>query len=226
MSNIKPLTAEHCYAFFDVDNTLITQNSMLSFQNYWYQMYPDLAAESLYRADLMTHVHEHACWETLNKLYYRHFSGRSVAALTDAGESWFKQQLQRSDGFYYQAVLRELRRHQENGFEVIMVSGSFSAVLTPIARDLGVEKILSSQMEVRAGVYTGYLSAPPMVGAGKRDAVKALLCNTRVAQSSYAYGDDISDIPMLSLVGYPVMVSGGRLSRTEVDKLGFRLITV
>lgn len=107
-----------------------------------------------------------------------------------------------------------------------MVSGSFPAVLAPIARDLGIEKILATHMEVRAGLYTGYLSSPPMVGAGKRDAVRALLSSDAVAESSYAYGDDVSDIPMLSSVGHPVVVAGGRLSSVDAERLGWRLIAV
>jgi HAD superfamily hydrolase (TIGR01490 family) len=217
--------AEHGYAFFDVDNTLIALNSMLSFQDYWYQLYPDSEAESLYRADLMAHLHEHACWETVNKLYYRHFAGRSVAALADAGNRWFCHK-RRETRFYCQAVLAELRDHQARGSEVVLVSGSFPAVLEPIARDLGIAKILAAQMEVSAGIYTGFLSAPPMVGAGKREAVKALLSSAALAQASYAYGDDVSDIPMLSVVGHPVVVAGGRLSSAEAEKLGWRLIAV
>ena len=223
-SNQTLVEPEHGYAFFDVDNTLITLNSMLSFQDYWYRLYPDLTAESSYREDLRTHLHAHACWETVNKLYYRHFAGRSVTELTQAGESWY-QQCRESSDFYCQPVLDELRKHQRSGYQVVLVSGSFPAVLTPIARDLGVSHILATQLEEQAGFVTGYLAAPPMVGAGKRDAIRPLLGGKAIAELSFAYGDDVSDIPMLSAVGNPVVVAGGRLSLAQVKNLGWRLIT-
>ncbi|WP_052480794.1 HAD family hydrolase [Gilvimarinus agarilyticus] len=211
------------YAFFDVDNTLIRINSMLSFQDFWYDLYPDLNAESSYRADLHTHLHSHACWETVNKLYYRHFAGRSVTALSQAGERWFRHCRSASE-FYCQPVLDELRQHQRAGYQVVFVSGSFPAVLSPIARELGVTQILATQLEQQEGVVTGYLTAPPMVGAGKRDAIRSLLASQGIAEVSYAYGDDVSDIPMLSVVGNPVVVAGGRLSPAQTKKLGWRLI--
>jgi len=212
------------FAFFDVDDTLITQNSMLSFQAYWYQTHHDPEGEAAFRQAVAQHRQPDACRVTLNKMYYQHFAGLSQADVLDTGIGWFKAMRGKYADFYNQAVLTELLEHQAEGREIVLVSGSFAAVLNPIAHDLGIDRLLISTQEVKDGVYTGNLLTVPMIDAGKSDAIRACLTDSQVAAASYAYGDDVSDIPMLELVGNPVVVAGGRIPPQQIDKLGWRVI--
>ena len=48
-----------------------------------------------------------------------------------------------------------------------------------------------------------------MIGLGKASAIKDFLADKGVsAQSCYAFGDDVSDLPMLEIVGKPVIIEG------------------
>ena len=212
------------FAFFDVDDALITLNSMLSFQDYWYKTHNDHAAEAAFRQAVAKHRQPNACRVTLNRMYYQHFSGLLEADVMDTGRRWFNHMRGLYPNFYNAPVLAELRAHQAAGREVVLVSGSFAGVLNPIARDLGIDCVLACSQEVKDGYYTGELLTVPMIGVGKQKALASYLVDATVAEASYAYGDDVSDIPMLALVGNPVVVGGGRIPPEQLSDLGWRVL--
>lgn len=214
------------YAFFDVDDTLISVKSMLSFQDFWYERFNEHEAKELYYADLRQHMHAEASWEVLNRLYYQHFAGRKVRDVEQCGEEWFAHMQLRHTNLFHSIPLAELRQHQTEGREVVFVSGSFPALLRPVARAVDVQHILSTAMEVEQGCYTGRIFSPQTIGAGKAEAIKIFLDSVNgVAMDCYAYGDDISDLPMLQSVGKPTVVSGGRGLEARARELGWRVIT-
>lgn len=57
------------------------------------------------------------------------------------------------------------------------------------------------------GVIAGEIGTPQTIGSGKKEAL-IKFCNQKKISTAdcYAYGDDLSDIPMLESVGYPVCV--------------------
>lgn len=214
------------YAFFDVDDTLISVKSMLSFQNFWYERFSEHQARELYYADLRQHMHENASWEILNRLYYQHFAGRRVADVEQCGEEWFAHTKERHPNLFHAIPLAELKRHQAEGREVVFVSGSFPALLKPVARVTNVTHILSTSMEVENECYTGRILTPQTIGVGKAEAIKTFLASVNgVAEHCFAYGDDISDLPMLQSVGKPTVVRGGRGLEERAIELGWRIIS-
>ncbi len=217
--------AARAYAFFDVDDTLISVKSMLSFQDFWYQVRDEREAERRYRQDLKAHMHEEACWSHLNRLYYRHFAGRPVAEVAAMGERWYRLMKKQTPVFFHSVVVATLRAHQARGEEPVFVSGSFPALLDPLARELGVNHSLATRMEVRDGVYTGEILPPQTIGPGKAEAIELFLQAQAVdANACYAYGDDWSDLPMLRAVGRPVIVAGGRKLESLAQQEGWPVL--
>lgn len=211
--------------FFDVDDTLISVKSMLSFQDFWYEQTGDFEGQDAYHQDLKKHWHPEACWSFLNRLYYRHFADRAVREVIDRGHQWFVRTKAESAPFYHPGPLSELRAHQREGRAVVFVSGSFPALLQPIARELGVEHMLATRLEVKDGRYTGEILPPQTIGDGKAAAVRGFLKTHGLAPDHcYAYGDDISDLPMLESVGRPTVVTGGRALEAKARELGWRMI--
>jgi phosphoserine phosphatase len=90
-------------------------------------------------------------------------------------------------------------------------------LLSPIAARLGVRHILATIMEVVDGSYTGRIFPPQTIGRGKAEAIAGFLERAGVSPSCcHAYGDDISDLPMLSAVGWPVVVRGDNRALEEL----------
>jgi HAD superfamily hydrolase (TIGR01490 family) len=214
------------YVFFDVDDTLISIKSMLSFQDFWFERYGTTEQRDNYYADLRQHMHPDACWADLNRLYYQHFRGRKVSDVRACGEAWFIAMNSGINNFFHPLPLAELRLHQNAGREIVFVSGSFPALLRPIANYLHVQQILATTMEIAAGCYTGNILEPQTIGEGKADAIKTFLTAMGVSSSEcYAYGDDVSDIPMLQTVGKPTVVRGGRVLEAHAEQVGWRIIS-
>jgi HAD superfamily hydrolase (TIGR01490 family) len=110
--------------------------------------------------------------------------------------------------FYLPATLAALYRHRSAGREIVFVSGSSVDILAPIALELDVHQLLATRQRTVRGRYTGEIEAPQTIGTGKAEAVRRFLtANGNDGSTSFAYGDHDSDVPMLSVVGHPVIVS-------------------
>ena len=101
-----------------------------------------------------------------------------------------------------------LRAHREAGRLTVLLSGSLPFLLAPIARRLGVEQVLGTQLEVAAGAYTGEMTAEHPYGEEKAALARRFAREHGVDLSrSYGYADHHSDAPFLRLFGYPVCVN-------------------
>ncbi|WP_374522346.1 HAD family hydrolase [Hydrogenophaga sp.] len=198
------------FAFFDVDETLIGLKSMFSFRAHFFRqtlgqelgrVAEDEAQRSL--LDLLAHG---ASRLDVNRHFYRTLQGYSHSAVCASARDWYAQHRQ-TPGFFVQPVLERLRAHQADGVGVALVSGSCAEILLPLAQDLGVEHLLVTQLDLLGGVITGEVLGMPAIGEGKRLLVQRFLQRMRIDPvNCLAYGDHLSDLPMLELVGHPVVV--------------------
>ena len=204
------------YAFFDLDGTLIKIKSMMSFLEYCCDR--KLVAHDFHTvlSLLAKSYKDGASREQLNIAYYRLYRGCRWDDILVAGDRWFDT-LDLSDAFYSN-VLERLRQHQRCGDEAVIVSGSFAACVAPMANHLGISHALTSEPDINAGRMTGELKFQA-IGAGKADAMARFLKhNLADASCCYAYGDDVSDIPMLSSVGNPCVVGASCKMINEAAK--------
>ncbi|MER7775495.1 HAD-IB family hydrolase [Streptomyces sp. NPDC096191] len=196
--------------FCDVDETLITDKSMLSFLRFYFTRrhgrQGDRHAESTCRrlAGMLSSGVPRA---EANRAYYEAWKGRRAAEVAQWGIRWLAIR-QQEGGFYVERTRTEILRHRANGAGIVLVSGSFPAVLDPIAADIGARHLLCSRPEVREGVFTGRLQDGPVIAEGKRMAMHSLLAHYPHIRPSdcHAYGDHVSDLPMLKAVGHPTVV--------------------
>nr|WP_298138789.1 HAD family hydrolase [uncultured Pseudomonas sp.] len=221
-----PEHTERWSAFFDVDGTLISIKSMFSFLDYLIDQLSlgESAVVEAYRTTLQRMIAEEQPREAINRFYYSIYAGLDVAMVADLGRAWYAQ-VRRDDGLFFPRMRDEIRWHQRQGASIVLVSGSFAAILAPLAEELGAEFIIAAPLEVRDGCYTGQLTGHPTIGQGKADGVLAFTREHGLhAQRCYAYGDDISDIPMLEQVGYPVMVNPDPGSRNLCQQRNWDII--
>jgi HAD superfamily hydrolase (TIGR01490 family) len=204
----RALTKCHRFAFFDVDETLISMKSMFDFFPYWcaHQGTPDLERHfhrsfARARAQQWTRVQ-------LNQLYYSFFEDAELAAVQAVGQRWYQERFEVQRPPVVSATIARLREHEAQGIEPVFVSGSMQPLLRPIASSLGVHFILCARPRVDpTGRFTGELDPPQTIGAGKAVALTRFLhLHAAAASDCFAYGDDISDVPMLEAVGHPVTV--------------------
>lgn len=208
--------------FSDVDETLIAVKSMFDFLAYYFRGTrgtPGARHAADVRRDLLRRTSAGAPREAVNRLYYRAWAGEPAARVAELAEAWYAER-SGTPGFYLASTRRALELHRDAGDMVILVSGSFPAVLAPIAAEVGAARLLCSVPGVRDGVLTGRLVGAPHIGEAKRAAVRALLRSRPAVDPArcYAYGDHVSDLPMLAEVGNPVIVGGSAQMRARLPR--------
>ncbi|MFG2130600.1 HAD family hydrolase [Streptomyces sp. NPDC048751] len=217
------------YAVFsDVDETLVRVKSMFRFLAFYLRSRgePPATYDRL-TGELRDAALRGAPRGEINRRYYRLYRGEEATRLARAGRRWFTAEWQeRADGLYVPEVEEALNTHQKAGQPLVLVSGSFFACLDPIAEDVRADQVLGTRPVVRRGELTGEVLVP-MIGATKGRAVRVAgaLRGFDLARSS-AYGDHISDVPMLEAVGHPVAVGDdGELTAHALRSGWSRLLT-
>jgi HAD superfamily hydrolase (TIGR01490 family) len=205
-------------AFFDVDETLLTAKTMVSFRTWWEETTGGSGDwfEEI-RRTCATRVEQ-------NRAYYRGLAGIPLSRLRNAGRRWYAS-YREGEQAYVTEVVRRLERHQAAGHVVALVSGSFRPCLEPVAEDFKVATVLCTELAVDdGGLLTGDI-VRPMIGEAKRDAARELMTRTGARpEDCYAYGDHASDLPLLGCVGHPAAVGEDPVLLAEVrSRDGLRL---
>ena len=212
-------------AFFDVDGTLTTSSTMFGFLRFCLAELGRPPAEYAERRQAIRAVAAQGRpREEVNRAFFAHLAGFDVTLVEQAAAGWYCA-AQQSGDFYHEPVLARLRRHQRRGDRVVLVSGAVPACLRVIGAALGVDEIRGTELATDRGLYTGALRRPPMIGIAKLVAVLDVMARCGTASSACsAYGDHISDLPMLQAVGSPVVVRGDAALEAVGRAGGWRLL--
>lgn len=202
------------YAFFDVDGTLIRGKSMFAFHDFWYQRWtapgsPIALHEHEDILAILSSLEESGVpRELINRRYYEFFVGRSVSSVMRCAQAW-AEEIIKQPGFFVESVLTRLEELRQQRVEPVFVSGSFVELLGPIAKHLGVRYVLGTRLMHDGQKYNGRVEQPQTIGMGKRLVVERFLSEVGVSVCDcWAFGDDVSDVPMLETVGHAVAVIG------------------
>ena len=193
-------------AFFDMDKTLISENSGSVYMKYRYEqgeidawaLLKGLGAYLQYKLGVLDLL----SW---TKSMMQEFRGRSEAELAVEAQALFEAAI--LPAIYPEAV-DTIRRHQEAGHDVCIVSGATRFVVEPLARHLGVEHMVYTRLEVEDGRFTGRVVEPICFEEGKIYWLQQFIEEQRIDLArSWFYTDSVTDRPLLDLVGHPVVVN-------------------
>ncbi|WP_281169115.1 HAD family hydrolase [Hahella ganghwensis] len=220
----------HSYAFFDFDGTLINIKSMLSFLEY----YSKIKFKSCHFYDEFmskaSRLQTQGCARSdLNTLYYQHFAGSSYTELLELGDEWYEQEIINKRHRLITHTIRILEQHRYMGDTVVLVTGSMWPLLRRFCEDYRIKDALYAELTCHGDTVTGALEHGPIISEGKAKAISRYLKHQKVPASleqCYAYGDHISDLSMLEMVGHPVVVSGDPELETIADDRDWSLLWV
>ncbi|MCP4039310.1 MAG: HAD-IB family hydrolase [bacterium] len=207
-------------ALFDFDGTLIAGYSA-----------PTFVQEQVRRGDLSAaDFLELAGAATSFSLGSMRFSAMMVVAAkflrgiredsyVEFGEELFQNHIAR---LIYPESRALVEAHLRKGHTVAMVSSATPYQVEPAARDLGIEYVLCTYLEVKDGVLTGGVTRPTCFGQGKVLAAEALADETGVdLEQSYFYSDSDDDIELLERVGHPRPLNPNRALTTIAEQRGW-----
>src|SRR5450755_3518908 len=188
-------------AFFDLDKTLISRSSTLAFSRPFYR------DGLISRAAMIRVTFAQAVFQRAGA-----GPGRMERIRVQAGQlcrGWQAERVreivrENLDEIIVPHLYAEARAlfsgHREAGRDIIVVSASGHEVVDPIAALLGADTVIATQMVITDGRYTGDFA-------------------------SYAYGDSITDLPMLEAVGHPTAVNPDRALRRAATQRAWPVLS-
>ncbi len=129
------------------------------------------------------------------------YRGLAESVLEEVGEEVFEKHLATQ---IYPESRALVNAHQDMGHTVAIISSATRYQADPLARDMGIEHVLCTQLEVSNGVFTGNVVHPTCYGEGKAEAGRSLASTHGLdLDETYFYTDSHEDLPLLDLVGRP-----------------------
>ena len=129
------------------------------------------------------------------------YRGLAESVLEEIGEEVFVKHLATK---IYPESRALVEAHQQAGHTVAIISSATRYQAAPLARDMGIEHVLCTELEVENGIFTGEVVHPTCWGEGKADAARAIADREGLdLDESYAYTDSHEDLPLLDCVGRP-----------------------
>jgi len=129
------------------------------------------------------------------------YRGMAESVLVELGEEVFVKHLATQ---IYPESRALVRAHLDRGHTVAVVSSATRYQARPAARDLGIEHVLCTRLELEDGVFTGRVIHPTCWGEGKSIAARDFAAGREIdLAQSYFYTDSADDLPLLEAVGNP-----------------------
>ena len=103
-----------------------------------------------------------------------------------------------------------VKRHQEEGDLIIVITATNSFITKPIAELFGIENLIGTDPEEKEGEFTGKVTGLPSFKEGKVTRLEAWLKGKNLSlasfEKSYFYSDSHNDLPLMQKVTHPVAV--------------------
>lgn len=196
-------------AFFDLDKTIIAKSSALAFGKPMFKA-GLLSGSSLAKAGIA-------------QAYYRAFGAdhdqleRVKEKLVSLTAGWHRDEIvalvketvdEVVAPLVYAEALAVMDHHRRSGHKVVVISAGPEEIVRPLCRYLGIDDVIATRSEVdEQGRYTGHIELYAY-GPGKAEAIREMSEAEGIDLSeSYAYSDSATDLPMLEVVGHPVVVN-------------------
>jgi len=144
-------------------------------------------------------------FSALMAVHAQYLEGRSEAEYSRNSERLFRKKIAR---LIYPETRELIAAHKAMGHTVAIVSSATPYQVEPAARDLDIDHVFSTRLEVKDGVFTGAVIKPTCFGEGKVQAAMALAETTGAdLEQSFFYSDSSDDIQLLEYIGRPVTLN-------------------
>ena len=119
-------------------------------------------------------------------------------------------------------VLEELKAKKTEGYSIYLISAGYSIYLQFFAKEFAVDGLIATKIAFDKGVCLGHFDGPDCMFSHKIDYITRGVPDNHF-EEWFAYSDSITDLPMLELVGHPVVISKGK-SQKWAEQKGFEQI--
>jgi HAD superfamily hydrolase (TIGR01490 family) len=199
------MTAMTTAAFFDMDNTLLRIETGMSWARFLYRR-GELSPRMIVRAMYWSGLYKLAVLD-MDAVFARlaaDLRGDSEAEMIAKCEIWYREHVAPEVA---PAARVALEHHRQAGHVVVLATGSTQYAARPVARGVGIEHVLSSELEVDGGTFTGRARALCFGAHKVRLAERWAEQHGIDLANSYFYSDSFNDLPMLERVGSAIAIN-------------------
>jgi HAD superfamily hydrolase (TIGR01490 family) len=213
-------------ALFDLDHTLLDGDSDVSWAEF-------LIEEGVLHPD---EYHPKNQWfferykdGTLDIHEFLEFQLAPLAAHRRSQlDAWHEEFMQRKIRPIIHARAAELIAKHADGLRAL-VTATNRFITAPIARELGIEHLIATDIEEVDGEFTGKPRGTPSFREGKIARVQEWLAgmDRRLGDyESWFYSDSLNDLPLLERVTHPVAVDPDATLRAKAMERGWEVISL
>lgn len=212
-------------AFFDIDGTLLSVNTAPLYARYLRRhgraRRRDILRTAYYLVQYRLNLLD---IDRAIERASRMIAGQREEDVAAFCERWYDEVVR---DYLVPGMRSILEQHRTAGHEIALLSSSTSYLAKPLARDLAVEHLLVTQLEIVDGRFTGRPVTPVCYGAGKVHWARAFVAERGIdLAASYFYTDSVTDLPVLEIVGHPRVVNPDRLLRRVARKRGWPVVAL
>jgi len=211
-------------AFFDLDRTIISENS------------GKILIQHAYRKGLISR--RYVLWGTYLSLLYKFklkdpviiiktitkwLKGIEEPALNELAFEIFNNILKKS---IRPEIVEKIKLHKKSGAQIVILSSSVYPICKAIADHLGIDDIICTRLETSNGIFTGRPDGSFCFNEEKVERLTEYCeLNNTSLESTWYYGDSDADLPALRIVGNPVCVDPDRKLRRKALLNGWEIIS-
>jgi HAD superfamily hydrolase (TIGR01490 family) len=196
-------------AFFDVDNTLMRGTSLFHLgTEAWARRiigFREIARFAWHQRRFISVGENQNHLDGARDRALGLAAGHSVADINSLAEHIWEHRISKR---LYPDTVGLTQDHVAKGHEVWLVSATPVEIGEVMAKHLGLTGALGTVVESVDGVYTGRLVGHTLHAERKAEAARALAASAGARlEDCWAYSDSRNDIPLLEMVGNPVVVN-------------------
>jgi putative phosphoserine phosphatase/1-acylglycerol-3-phosphate O-acyltransferase len=211
-------------AFFDFDGTLIDGYSASALYAHRFRNFEIGPAEMLHtlRATLGDTLSEDGFEELLVRGIHG-WTGRTPEDVAELGERLFAGGIA---GTLFHDAWRIVKAHQRQDHTIIIATSATRFQVAPLARELGIDHVLCTELESEGGLLTGRLAGRTLWGPGKVAAIEAFAKRESLGLADafgYANGDE--DVEFLASVGHPHAVNPQPTLGNAAERQGWPMLS-
>jgi HAD superfamily hydrolase (TIGR01490 family) len=133
------------------------------------------------------------------------FAGRSIAEIRTIADRHFEQRVRK---LIYLQARNVIDKFNHDEIDTILLTGTNRIIANPIAKSLGVSRLIATEPEIEDGYFTGRIDGPFLMKEAKFKRADDLCSKRKVDLDRVTYfADSITDVPLLEKVGYPVVIN-------------------
>jgi HAD superfamily hydrolase (TIGR01490 family) len=212
-------------AFFDLDKTIIAKSSTLAFSRP-FQAGGLISRGAVLRSAYAQFVYviggaDHDQIEKMRAFMSQLVAGWDVATVREIVADTLHNIV---DPLVYDEAVTLIDEHKLAGRDVVIVSASGTEVVEPIGAMLGADIVVATRLEEVDGKYTGEIDFYAYADEKARAIRELAEARGYDLESSYAYSDSVTDVPMLEAVGHAYVVNPDKELRKVATANGWPIL--